>query len=295
MLRFDPGDGRIATTRTLRRLGGRRRVQRRARAAALLRPAHGDRHRVRRQPGRAAARGSDPPGRRRPDATCGWLPYDGIGRERAQRAQLRRARLRRAGCPRLLRPRPHGGLGDASRATSTGSGSSARRRALVPLRRHLRGALAESAAARRARGDDGRAPARHGRLVRPQLPAVAVEGARRHRRRRPRRTARSSSRSTCCSATRRTSRPRSATRLDGVDESLTDLDVARLRAPARARCSTATRTSRSSRPRSARRTPRRSTTGARLQHARRLPSSARRCAGSRSSTASAAATRSPPG
>ena len=50
----------------VRRLGGRWRVQRRAGTSALLRPSHGDRHRVRRQPGRTAARGSDPPGWRRP-------------------------------------------------------------------------------------------------------------------------------------------------------------------------------------------------------------------------------------
>ncbi len=125
MLRLDPGDGRIATTRTLRGLRGRRRVQRRPRAAALLRPAHGDRDRVRRQPGRPADRGPDAPGRRRPDATSAG------SRTTASAASVRnglnftergfgvRARAR------LLRPRPLRRVAAASRATSTGTPSSA--------------------------------------------------------------------------------------------------------------------------------------------------------------------------
>ena len=67
MLRFDPGDGRIATTRTfaVSEGGGEYNVARGLRRCFGLRT--GDRHGVRRQPGRPAARGSHPPGRRRPE------------------------------------------------------------------------------------------------------------------------------------------------------------------------------------------------------------------------------------
>ncbi len=64
----------------VRRLRGRWRVQRRPRAAPLLRSAHRDRHGVRRQPRRPAARGPDPAGRRRPGVRRAGCPYDGIGR-----------------------------------------------------------------------------------------------------------------------------------------------------------------------------------------------------------------------
>ena len=55
MLRLDPGEGRIRTAREFRAWegGGEYNVARGLRA--LLRPAHGGRHRVRRQPGRPAA------------------------------------------------------------------------------------------------------------------------------------------------------------------------------------------------------------------------------------------------
>ena len=57
MLRLDPGEGRVAHRARVPGLGRRRRIQRRPRPEALLRPGHRGRHRVRRQPGR-------PPGRR---------------------------------------------------------------------------------------------------------------------------------------------------------------------------------------------------------------------------------------
>ena len=52
--------------------------------------------------------------------------------------------------------------------------------ALVPHRRHLRRALRHDAGGRRRGGRRGEAP-RHGRLLRPQLPAEPVEGDRRRR------------------------------------------------------------------------------------------------------------------
>ena len=98
MLRLDPGEGRVATTRTLRRLGGRRRVQRRARAEALLRPRHRARHGARRQPGRPPGRGSD----LTRAASTRARALGAVRRRRprgSQRAQLHRARLRRRAAP----------------------------------------------------------------------------------------------------------------------------------------------------------------------------------------------------
>ena len=159
------------------RLGGRRRVQRRARPAPLLRAAHGARQRLRRQPGRAAARGPDPAGRRRPEPRA-----LGRGRrrrpQRPQRPQLHRARLRRARGRRLLGPRPQRRLADEAGRRRLGRALRQAGRALVPHRRHLRGALGDDAA-RGARGDAGREEARHARLLRPQLPSVALEVDRR--------------------------------------------------------------------------------------------------------------------
>ncbi len=154
-------------------LGGRRRVQRGPRPAPLLRPAHRGRHRACRQRGRPAGRGPDPAGRRRHVARSAGCPYDGVGRDRPQRAQLHRARLRRARRGRRLRPRPHRGVASCARATSTGSTCSATLACAgstpaassprSPRRR--RDVVEEAMEAARA--------ARHDRLVRPQLPARA--------------------------------------------------------------------------------------------------------------------------
>ena len=104
-----PGRGPHSYDPHLSRVGGRRRVQRRARPAPLLRPAHGHRDRARRQPGRAPRRGPDPPGRRR-HALPALGPLRRHGALGPQRAQLHRARLRAARRRRLLRPRAHRGL-----------------------------------------------------------------------------------------------------------------------------------------------------------------------------------------
>ena len=207
MLRLDPGEGRIATTRSFRVVGGRRRVQRRARASPLLRSSHRDRHRARRQPGRAAGRGSDAAGRCR----AGGARLARVRRDRAggpQRAQLHGTRLRRARRRRLLRPRAHRRVAAAAGRRRLGADLRRRRRALVPHGRRLLRPLGDDARGR-ARGRRRRAPPRRRRLLRPELPAVALALARRRRTRRPRSTARSSGTSTSSSATRRTSRRRS--------------------------------------------------------------------------------------
>ncbi len=64
MLRLDPGEGRVRTARAVPGLGRRRRIQRRARPAPLLRLEDRRRHRVRRQRRRPAARGFHPARRR---------------------------------------------------------------------------------------------------------------------------------------------------------------------------------------------------------------------------------------
>ena len=126
MLRLDPGDGRVATTRASR--PGRAAANTTSRAACKrcfgLR--HRGRHRLRRQPGRA-------PGRRTSSTRAAstrryvkWVKYDGVGRTRPQRPELHRARLRRArrasAAPTAATPPPR----SSSRATSTGIRSSAR-------------------------------------------------------------------------------------------------------------------------------------------------------------------------
>ena len=86
----------------------------------------GDRHRLADNDGRPAGRGPDPPGRGRHVASSAGCPYDGVGRDGAQRAQLHRARVRR---PRRGRRAPTAGTPrrpSCGRATSTGSTSSAR-------------------------------------------------------------------------------------------------------------------------------------------------------------------------
>ena len=141
MLRLDPGEGRIRTARAFRRLGRRRRVQRGPRPAPLLRPAHRRRHRARGQRGRPPGRGPHPAGRRRHLAR----PVGALRRRRPhgpQRPELHRARLRRARRRRASRPRPHRGRASSSPATSTGTHLFGEHgRALVPHRRHLRGAV----------------------------------------------------------------------------------------------------------------------------------------------------------
>ena len=163
----------------LRRLGGRRRVQRRSWPTPLLRAADRRRHGPRRQPGRPPRRGPDAHGRRRHLAR-------GLGAVRrcrplgSQRAELHRARIRHPRCGRVLGPRAHGRLAAAARPGGLGCHLRRRRRTLAPLRRDLLRAFGEYGRGR-ARGIHGGAPSRHRRVVRPQLPRISVEGDRRTR------------------------------------------------------------------------------------------------------------------
>ena len=219
------------------------------------------------------------PGRRRP-AHVRWVPYDGVGRERAQRPQLRRARLRRARRARLLRPRPHAPRRSCKPGDVDWDAIFGRDGARWFHTGGIFAALSRDDAARRARGDGGRAPARHGRLLRSQLPA----------RRCGRRAAARSARREVNRAlvelvdvllgNEEDFSAALGFEVEGVDENLARARRRRLRASCIERCSRRTRTSRSSRPRCARRTPRRvNDWGARLQHARRRSTSGRGCDG----------------
>ena len=107
------------------------------------------------------------------------MPYDGIGRGAAQRPQLRRTRLRCARCARLFRPRPLGGVASSNPATSTGTRIFGRDGARWFHCGGIFAALSASAAEVALEAMTAARRARHGRLVRPQLPAVTVA---RHRR-----------------------------------------------------------------------------------------------------------------
>ena len=156
MLRLDPGEGRVHTTRTFQAWegGGEYNVSRGLRRCFGLRTAH--RHRAGRQPGRPAGRGSDAPGRRRPVVPA----LEGIRRRRArrpQRAELHRARLRPARRRRLLGSRRTPRCRRWRPATSTGSSCSAARTgiALAPHGRRVLRAVRGDAGGR-ARRDGGR-------------------------------------------------------------------------------------------------------------------------------------------
>ena len=154
-------------------LGGRRRVQRRARAEALLRAQHGGRHGTGRQPRGPAGGRPDVPGRGRAARDVGQVRRRRP--DRAQRAQLHRAGLWRAGGAGLLGSRAHRHRPAEAGRRSTGTRFSARLGvAVVSHRRHLLRALRDHAAGGR-RGDGRRATARHAHLVRPQLSRLVVE------------------------------------------------------------------------------------------------------------------------
>ena len=155
----------------------RRRVQRRPRPAALLRPADRRRHRARRQRGRAAGRGPHPPGRRRHVAYIRWVPYDGVGRTVRNGLNFteRGFGVRGAvGCS----DRGHTAASQMRRATSTGSTSSASSASAGSTPAASSPALSETTpdVAEEAMGGQ---EARHDRLLRPELPPEPVEGDRR--------------------------------------------------------------------------------------------------------------------
>ena len=177
MLRLDPGEGRIRTARSVPGLGGRRRIQRGPRAAALL---------------RHARRPWSPPSRQRGGRLVEdlilqggvdtdlirWVPYDGIGRtvrnglNFTERGFGVRGAVGRAGPGHTAASQLQAGrhrLGGHLRPAG---------RALVPHRRHLRRPVRDHGRGGH-RGGAGGAEARHHRLLRPELPPVALEGDRR--------------------------------------------------------------------------------------------------------------------
>ena len=232
------------------------------------------------------------PGRRRPAATSAGCPTTASGASVAQRAQLHRARLRRPRGGRLLRPRPHRGRRAAAGRHRLGRDLRRRGRPLVPL------PAASSRRSRRRppalRARRCRRRSRHGTIVSFDLnyraslwkaiggPGSGAGGEPRARRARRRLlgneedfTRRSASRS------RASTRPRTLD-LD-ISATMHRRGARRLPEPPRRRHDPARGAHRH-----------RQRLGRRLLHARRRSSSGPRCAGSRSSTASAAATRSPP-
>ena len=146
MLRLDPGDGRIHTTRSFQvwEGGGEYNVARGLKRCFGLRTAI------------VTALVDNPVGRLLQDliyqggvdqSHVRFVADDGVGPHGPQRPQLHRARLRRARRGRLLRPRPHRRLADeagrrrlgrrssaaTARAGSTPAGSSRRSRRRRPL------------------------------------------------------------------------------------------------------------------------------------------------------------------
>ncbi len=132
--------------------------------------------------------------------------------QRRQRPQhghgLQRPRPRRARAGGLLQPLQRGG-GAAEAGRFRLEDDLRRRRALVPQRRHLRGAVGDH---RRAdhRRHEGRQGGRRGHLLRPQLPRRSCGTSGAARSARSRSSAASSKTSTCWSATRRICRRASA-------------------------------------------------------------------------------------
>ena len=231
MLRFDPGDGRIATTRTFpaRRVGANTTSPADCVAASVCGPAI------------VTALADNPIGRLIEDlilqggveqAQLAWRAYDGIGREVRNGLNFteRGFGVRGAvGCSdrghsaaSQLQPGEVDWDGSSAATVPAGSTPAASSRPLRELRRA------------RARGRRGRAPPRHDRVVRPQLPAVACGSRAVANPQRLPSIASSSRTSTSSSGTRRTSQLALATR-STVDEDLLELDVAALRAAVRAR------------------------------------------------------------
>ena len=120
MLRLDPGEGRIHTTRTFHAWegGGEYNVARGLRRCFGLRTAHRDR--AGRQPGRAARRGSDATRAASICRTCAGSEYDGVGRSVRNGLNFTERGFGAARRRRLLRPRPHGGLAAEARRRRLG-------------------------------------------------------------------------------------------------------------------------------------------------------------------------------
>ena len=178
MLRLDPGDTRVHTTRSFQAWegGGEYNVARGLKRCFGLRTALVTR--LRRQPGRPAGRGPDLPGRRRPElralgrrTTASAAPCATASTSPSAASACARRWAARTAATRRCR--------SSSRATSTGTGSSARR---------ARAGSTPAASSRRSprrRRWSRRRPwqaakqARDARVLRPQLPRLAVEVDRR--------------------------------------------------------------------------------------------------------------------
>ena len=159
-------------------LGRRRRIQRRPRPAPVLRPAH---------------RRRSPPSSTTRSAACvedfilqggvdtvfiKWGADDGIGRTVRNGLNFTERGFGVRGAVGVLRSRQHRRRAAQARRCRLGPPLRQARRALVPHRRHLRRAV-RNHRGRRRRGGEGGQEARHDRLLRPQLPPVALEEHRR--------------------------------------------------------------------------------------------------------------------
>ena len=107
-----------------------------------------------------------------------WVPYDGLGRSVRNGLNFTERGFGVRGAIGVS-DRGHTAASQMqSRRHRLGSSVRRRRRALAPHRRHLRRARRAHSRRRRGRRRE-RPPARHDRLVRPQLPAEPLEGVRR--------------------------------------------------------------------------------------------------------------------
>ena len=180
MLRLDPGEGRIRTARTFRvwEGGGEYNVARGLRRCFGLRTAVVTA--LRRQRGRPAARGPDPPGRRRHVAGDAGCPTTGSAATSATGStspSAASASVAPSASPTAATPPPQLRpddvdwehlFGDAGvRWFHTGG---------------IFAALSETTPDVVEAAMSGRAPARHHRLLRPELPAQPLEGGRRQAR-----------------------------------------------------------------------------------------------------------------
>ena len=174
MLRFDPGFGRVRNARSFTGLGRRRRIQRRPRHAQVLGQARRRRDRAAEERPRLAGRGLHHAGRRRHCRTSIWRDFDGLGRNTRVGLNFTEKGFGIRAGARLFGPRPLRGVADQARRSELGEALRRGRRALVPHRRHLRGAGVEHVRGGHRSGR-GRQEIRHRRRLRPQLPRLAVE------------------------------------------------------------------------------------------------------------------------
>ena len=152
------GGGEYNVARAMRKCWGKRATRR---------------HRAAQERSRLAGRGLHHAGRRRHVAHH----LARVRRPRPQhprRPQLHREGLRHPRRAGLLGPRPFRRLADQAGRSELGEAVRRGRRALVPHRRHLRGAGAQHLRSGDRGGGSG-AQVRHHRVLRPQLPRLALE------------------------------------------------------------------------------------------------------------------------